>query len=292
MIRRPPRSTQGVSSAASDVYKRQVSTQSTWERDRQYTGLLSQSKTVEAKSIPENPTLHQESEPIPDSFHPMMVEYPIPETLFVKPKASPKPFTEAASKEYSRMLSNFKSGSPHSLRDPPTQNELPKEKIESENTNSGKYESLFERIQKMNVGYQKPSSKFCELVEPQTKDSRLASDPVQPKKGAGSLSYRYIPPGKNNLSTKWENRNRGDMFERQMAWAKAKENKLKLLQDENKKKETQGCTFRPLRVTESSALARPYEDAVAQRNIALLNSANFERFSDSPIELSEADSSK
>eukprot|EP00831_Metopus_contortus_P032551 TRINITY_DN26264_c0_g1_i1.p1 TRINITY_DN26264_c0_g1~~TRINITY_DN26264_c0_g1_i1.p1 ORF type:complete len:173 (-),score=41.21 TRINITY_DN26264_c0_g1_i1:131-649(-) len=33
MIRRPPRSTQGVSSAASDVYKRQVSTQSTWEDD-------------------------------------------------------------------------------------------------------------------------------------------------------------------------------------------------------------------------------------------------------------------
>eukprot|EP00831_Metopus_contortus_P051851 TRINITY_DN43529_c0_g2_i1.p1 TRINITY_DN43529_c0_g2~~TRINITY_DN43529_c0_g2_i1.p1 ORF type:complete len:200 (-),score=45.16 TRINITY_DN43529_c0_g2_i1:213-812(-) len=34
MIRRPPRSTQGVSSAASDVYKRQVvSTQSTWETE-------------------------------------------------------------------------------------------------------------------------------------------------------------------------------------------------------------------------------------------------------------------
>eukprot|EP00827_Trimyema_finlayi_P005440 TRINITY_DN5790_c0_g1_i1.p2 TRINITY_DN5790_c0_g1~~TRINITY_DN5790_c0_g1_i1.p2 ORF type:complete len:138 (+),score=82.14 TRINITY_DN5790_c0_g1_i1:2-415(+) len=31
MIRRPPRSTQGRSSAASDVYKRQVSTQSTWD---------------------------------------------------------------------------------------------------------------------------------------------------------------------------------------------------------------------------------------------------------------------
>eukprot|EP00831_Metopus_contortus_P068652 TRINITY_DN61438_c0_g1_i1.p2 TRINITY_DN61438_c0_g1~~TRINITY_DN61438_c0_g1_i1.p2 ORF type:complete len:202 (+),score=25.50 TRINITY_DN61438_c0_g1_i1:128-733(+) len=30
MIRRPPRSTQGVSSAASDVYKRQYQTQSTW----------------------------------------------------------------------------------------------------------------------------------------------------------------------------------------------------------------------------------------------------------------------
>eukprot|EP00825_Cyclidium_porcatum_P013780 TRINITY_DN1729_c0_g1_i14.p2 TRINITY_DN1729_c0_g1~~TRINITY_DN1729_c0_g1_i14.p2 ORF type:complete len:102 (+),score=40.01 TRINITY_DN1729_c0_g1_i14:93-398(+) len=31
MIRRPPRSTHCISSAASDVYKRQVSTQSTWE---------------------------------------------------------------------------------------------------------------------------------------------------------------------------------------------------------------------------------------------------------------------
>eukprot|EP00825_Cyclidium_porcatum_P047705 TRINITY_DN7805_c0_g1_i1.p2 TRINITY_DN7805_c0_g1~~TRINITY_DN7805_c0_g1_i1.p2 ORF type:complete len:116 (+),score=29.17 TRINITY_DN7805_c0_g1_i1:76-423(+) len=32
MIRRPPRSTHCISSAASDVYKRQVSTQSTWEQ--------------------------------------------------------------------------------------------------------------------------------------------------------------------------------------------------------------------------------------------------------------------
>eukprot|EP00825_Cyclidium_porcatum_P036658 TRINITY_DN391_c0_g1_i2.p3 TRINITY_DN391_c0_g1~~TRINITY_DN391_c0_g1_i2.p3 ORF type:complete len:112 (+),score=16.90 TRINITY_DN391_c0_g1_i2:83-418(+) len=31
MIRRPPRSTHCISSAASDVYKRQVSTQSTWD---------------------------------------------------------------------------------------------------------------------------------------------------------------------------------------------------------------------------------------------------------------------
>eukprot|EP00831_Metopus_contortus_P028108 TRINITY_DN23455_c0_g1_i2.p2 TRINITY_DN23455_c0_g1~~TRINITY_DN23455_c0_g1_i2.p2 ORF type:complete len:120 (+),score=21.46 TRINITY_DN23455_c0_g1_i2:129-488(+) len=38
MIRRPPRSTQGVSSAASDVYKRQVSTQSTWEAAQEYAG--------------------------------------------------------------------------------------------------------------------------------------------------------------------------------------------------------------------------------------------------------------
>eukprot|EP00825_Cyclidium_porcatum_P021474 TRINITY_DN23938_c0_g1_i2.p2 TRINITY_DN23938_c0_g1~~TRINITY_DN23938_c0_g1_i2.p2 ORF type:complete len:123 (-),score=42.11 TRINITY_DN23938_c0_g1_i2:142-510(-) len=32
MIRRPPRSTHCISSAASDVYKRQVSTQSTWDK--------------------------------------------------------------------------------------------------------------------------------------------------------------------------------------------------------------------------------------------------------------------
>eukprot|EP00825_Cyclidium_porcatum_P035149 TRINITY_DN3686_c0_g1_i2.p4 TRINITY_DN3686_c0_g1~~TRINITY_DN3686_c0_g1_i2.p4 ORF type:complete len:120 (+),score=38.29 TRINITY_DN3686_c0_g1_i2:106-465(+) len=34
MIRRPPRSTHCISSAASDVYKRQVSTQSTWEGEQ------------------------------------------------------------------------------------------------------------------------------------------------------------------------------------------------------------------------------------------------------------------
>eukprot|EP00825_Cyclidium_porcatum_P018439 TRINITY_DN21021_c0_g1_i1.p2 TRINITY_DN21021_c0_g1~~TRINITY_DN21021_c0_g1_i1.p2 ORF type:complete len:155 (+),score=42.92 TRINITY_DN21021_c0_g1_i1:134-598(+) len=34
MIRRPPRSTHCISSAASDVYKRQVSTQSTWVKDK------------------------------------------------------------------------------------------------------------------------------------------------------------------------------------------------------------------------------------------------------------------
>eukprot|EP00831_Metopus_contortus_P072375 TRINITY_DN66053_c0_g1_i1.p1 TRINITY_DN66053_c0_g1~~TRINITY_DN66053_c0_g1_i1.p1 ORF type:complete len:216 (-),score=46.88 TRINITY_DN66053_c0_g1_i1:130-777(-) len=40
MIRRPPRSTQGVSSAASDVYKRQVSTQSTWGADKTSKGWI------------------------------------------------------------------------------------------------------------------------------------------------------------------------------------------------------------------------------------------------------------
>eukprot|EP00825_Cyclidium_porcatum_P047674 TRINITY_DN7795_c0_g1_i3.p2 TRINITY_DN7795_c0_g1~~TRINITY_DN7795_c0_g1_i3.p2 ORF type:complete len:129 (-),score=43.10 TRINITY_DN7795_c0_g1_i3:95-481(-) len=35
MIRRPPRSTHCISSAASDVYKRQVSTQSTWDDQHQ-----------------------------------------------------------------------------------------------------------------------------------------------------------------------------------------------------------------------------------------------------------------
>eukprot|EP00825_Cyclidium_porcatum_P013636 TRINITY_DN1721_c0_g1_i1.p2 TRINITY_DN1721_c0_g1~~TRINITY_DN1721_c0_g1_i1.p2 ORF type:complete len:150 (-),score=66.21 TRINITY_DN1721_c0_g1_i1:122-571(-) len=36
MIRRPPRSTHCISSAASDVYKRQVSTQSTWDTGKWY----------------------------------------------------------------------------------------------------------------------------------------------------------------------------------------------------------------------------------------------------------------
>eukprot|EP00831_Metopus_contortus_P010425 TRINITY_DN14061_c0_g1_i1.p4 TRINITY_DN14061_c0_g1~~TRINITY_DN14061_c0_g1_i1.p4 ORF type:complete len:107 (-),score=39.60 TRINITY_DN14061_c0_g1_i1:621-941(-) len=45
MRRRPPRSTQGVSSAASDVYKRQVSTQSTWEM------IVEKLKSVDKKVI-------------------------------------------------------------------------------------------------------------------------------------------------------------------------------------------------------------------------------------------------
>eukprot|EP00831_Metopus_contortus_P033078 TRINITY_DN26573_c0_g1_i2.p1 TRINITY_DN26573_c0_g1~~TRINITY_DN26573_c0_g1_i2.p1 ORF type:complete len:110 (+),score=23.30 TRINITY_DN26573_c0_g1_i2:111-440(+) len=44
MIRRPPRSTQGVSSAASDVYKRQVSTQSTWDMKIENTGYSKKSR--------------------------------------------------------------------------------------------------------------------------------------------------------------------------------------------------------------------------------------------------------
>eukprot|EP00825_Cyclidium_porcatum_P012421 TRINITY_DN16481_c0_g1_i2.p2 TRINITY_DN16481_c0_g1~~TRINITY_DN16481_c0_g1_i2.p2 ORF type:complete len:200 (+),score=52.82 TRINITY_DN16481_c0_g1_i2:132-731(+) len=47
MIRRPPRSTHCISSAASDVYKRQVSTQSTWAQKReetQYKRKLEQNK--------------------------------------------------------------------------------------------------------------------------------------------------------------------------------------------------------------------------------------------------------
>eukprot|EP00831_Metopus_contortus_P037297 TRINITY_DN2938_c0_g1_i1.p1 TRINITY_DN2938_c0_g1~~TRINITY_DN2938_c0_g1_i1.p1 ORF type:complete len:280 (-),score=67.95 TRINITY_DN2938_c0_g1_i1:125-964(-) len=53
MIRRPPRSTQGVSSAASDVYKRQVSTQSTWDKKTE--------RKLEGKMQKKNSTL-QESE--------------------------------------------------------------------------------------------------------------------------------------------------------------------------------------------------------------------------------------
>eukprot|EP00831_Metopus_contortus_P070042 TRINITY_DN6329_c0_g1_i1.p1 TRINITY_DN6329_c0_g1~~TRINITY_DN6329_c0_g1_i1.p1 ORF type:complete len:231 (+),score=44.75 TRINITY_DN6329_c0_g1_i1:119-811(+) len=49
MIRRPPRSTQGVSSAASDVYKRQVSTQSTWGEQTMIKGKKEAKKYIRAK---------------------------------------------------------------------------------------------------------------------------------------------------------------------------------------------------------------------------------------------------
>eukprot|EP00825_Cyclidium_porcatum_P005509 TRINITY_DN12689_c0_g1_i1.p3 TRINITY_DN12689_c0_g1~~TRINITY_DN12689_c0_g1_i1.p3 ORF type:complete len:153 (-),score=44.96 TRINITY_DN12689_c0_g1_i1:451-909(-) len=51
MIRRPPRSTHCISSAASDVYKRQVSTQSTWETtsDKYAIRNLSTGKYLEVK---------------------------------------------------------------------------------------------------------------------------------------------------------------------------------------------------------------------------------------------------
>eukprot|EP00825_Cyclidium_porcatum_P002089 TRINITY_DN10966_c0_g2_i2.p4 TRINITY_DN10966_c0_g2~~TRINITY_DN10966_c0_g2_i2.p4 ORF type:complete len:109 (-),score=34.37 TRINITY_DN10966_c0_g2_i2:175-501(-) len=44
MIRRPPRSTHCISSAASDVYKRQVSTQSTWGAIKQQSNKIKQNK--------------------------------------------------------------------------------------------------------------------------------------------------------------------------------------------------------------------------------------------------------
>eukprot|EP00831_Metopus_contortus_P035978 TRINITY_DN2856_c0_g1_i1.p1 TRINITY_DN2856_c0_g1~~TRINITY_DN2856_c0_g1_i1.p1 ORF type:complete len:182 (-),score=18.12 TRINITY_DN2856_c0_g1_i1:342-887(-) len=52
MIRRPPRSTQGVSSAASDVYKRQVSTQSTWGLQQGRTQMLFESLTLISNTAP------------------------------------------------------------------------------------------------------------------------------------------------------------------------------------------------------------------------------------------------
>eukprot|EP00831_Metopus_contortus_P063265 TRINITY_DN55700_c0_g1_i2.p2 TRINITY_DN55700_c0_g1~~TRINITY_DN55700_c0_g1_i2.p2 ORF type:complete len:131 (+),score=31.89 TRINITY_DN55700_c0_g1_i2:92-484(+) len=64
MIRQPPRSTQGVSSAASDVYKRQVSTQSTWELKREIT---TETKTNTLKPTPasnkQKQKTHQENHP-------------------------------------------------------------------------------------------------------------------------------------------------------------------------------------------------------------------------------------
>eukprot|EP00831_Metopus_contortus_P085041 TRINITY_DN9792_c0_g1_i1.p1 TRINITY_DN9792_c0_g1~~TRINITY_DN9792_c0_g1_i1.p1 ORF type:complete len:277 (-),score=27.24 TRINITY_DN9792_c0_g1_i1:6-836(-) len=51
MIRRPPRSTQGVSSAASDVYKRQVSTQSTWDYSMVSKVSITGNCSIPAKSL-------------------------------------------------------------------------------------------------------------------------------------------------------------------------------------------------------------------------------------------------
>eukprot|EP00831_Metopus_contortus_P056543 TRINITY_DN48469_c0_g1_i1.p3 TRINITY_DN48469_c0_g1~~TRINITY_DN48469_c0_g1_i1.p3 ORF type:complete len:111 (+),score=44.89 TRINITY_DN48469_c0_g1_i1:93-425(+) len=68
MIRRPPRSTQGVSSAASDVYKRQVSTQSTWEdpEENEYQVQIEPDQTNEPEEIlvePHNDVVPEESQP-------------------------------------------------------------------------------------------------------------------------------------------------------------------------------------------------------------------------------------
>eukprot|EP00825_Cyclidium_porcatum_P012923 TRINITY_DN16763_c0_g1_i1.p4 TRINITY_DN16763_c0_g1~~TRINITY_DN16763_c0_g1_i1.p4 ORF type:complete len:158 (-),score=10.62 TRINITY_DN16763_c0_g1_i1:312-785(-) len=46
MIRRPPRSTHCISSAASDVYKRQVSTQSTWDATRDSGACTAPSRSI------------------------------------------------------------------------------------------------------------------------------------------------------------------------------------------------------------------------------------------------------
>eukprot|EP00825_Cyclidium_porcatum_P049104 TRINITY_DN8411_c0_g1_i2.p3 TRINITY_DN8411_c0_g1~~TRINITY_DN8411_c0_g1_i2.p3 ORF type:complete len:168 (-),score=42.39 TRINITY_DN8411_c0_g1_i2:546-1049(-) len=51
MIRRPPRSTHCISSAASDVYKRQVSTQSTWVWDERKAWLENRKKEQEQKAV-------------------------------------------------------------------------------------------------------------------------------------------------------------------------------------------------------------------------------------------------
>eukprot|EP00825_Cyclidium_porcatum_P006063 TRINITY_DN12980_c0_g1_i5.p3 TRINITY_DN12980_c0_g1~~TRINITY_DN12980_c0_g1_i5.p3 ORF type:complete len:137 (-),score=55.08 TRINITY_DN12980_c0_g1_i5:327-737(-) len=53
MIRRPPRSTHCISSAASDVYKRQVSTQSTWGKRKKNTKTQMESKTQQFEKAAE-----------------------------------------------------------------------------------------------------------------------------------------------------------------------------------------------------------------------------------------------
>eukprot|EP00825_Cyclidium_porcatum_P024093 TRINITY_DN2662_c0_g1_i17.p2 TRINITY_DN2662_c0_g1~~TRINITY_DN2662_c0_g1_i17.p2 ORF type:complete len:134 (+),score=18.16 TRINITY_DN2662_c0_g1_i17:10-411(+) len=64
MIRRPPRSTHCISSAASDVYKRQVSTQSTWV-GQQLKGNLAQ--LVEQRTL--NPSVESSNLSVPTKLH-------------------------------------------------------------------------------------------------------------------------------------------------------------------------------------------------------------------------------
>eukprot|EP00825_Cyclidium_porcatum_P046474 TRINITY_DN7310_c0_g1_i2.p1 TRINITY_DN7310_c0_g1~~TRINITY_DN7310_c0_g1_i2.p1 ORF type:complete len:154 (-),score=46.53 TRINITY_DN7310_c0_g1_i2:334-795(-) len=60
MIRRPPRSTHCISSAASDVYKRQVSTQSTWvDNVRQNNETDTSSQVLEIKRLTNQINMYQ-----------------------------------------------------------------------------------------------------------------------------------------------------------------------------------------------------------------------------------------
>eukprot|EP00831_Metopus_contortus_P041758 TRINITY_DN32823_c0_g1_i2.p2 TRINITY_DN32823_c0_g1~~TRINITY_DN32823_c0_g1_i2.p2 ORF type:complete len:161 (+),score=55.07 TRINITY_DN32823_c0_g1_i2:102-584(+) len=68
MIRRPPRSTQGVSSAASDVYKRQVSTQSTWDSKNWGVEAVSDNIVNFAKNLYERYKLEHEGEDLQEGL--------------------------------------------------------------------------------------------------------------------------------------------------------------------------------------------------------------------------------
>eukprot|EP00825_Cyclidium_porcatum_P016495 TRINITY_DN19501_c0_g1_i1.p3 TRINITY_DN19501_c0_g1~~TRINITY_DN19501_c0_g1_i1.p3 ORF type:complete len:137 (+),score=29.82 TRINITY_DN19501_c0_g1_i1:94-504(+) len=69
MIRRPPRSTHCISSAASDVYKRQVSTQSTWENSYRVTYTWEQTTANDDQTTPVVKGLSLSAYPNPFQSH-------------------------------------------------------------------------------------------------------------------------------------------------------------------------------------------------------------------------------
>lgn len=70
-------------------------------------------------------------------------------------------------------------------------------------------------------------------------------------------------PQSKKTNAKRQNNKIGD---RNMQWKIAKENKIKKMKEQLRDKELEGCTFKPLRVTENSKLAQPYEKAVNNMN--------------------------
>lgn len=54
--------------------------------------------------------------------------------------------------------------------------------------------------------------------------------------------------------------------DRNLQWKKASELKIKKKQKEAKQKELEECTFKPLRITQTSKLAHPYEEAFIKKN--------------------------
>lgn len=83
-----------------------------------------------------------------------------------------------------------------------------------------------------------------------------------------------------NMVTPLENKQkirknpRGDISERSKYWTQAKERRIIEQQNDKRWKEIEQCTFRPVRITEQSTLAKPYEKAVENKNALISKYSN------------------